>query len=141
MAVIISKQGKSNYKNLTTTTRLAYRPKSPEIVYDTTLKGYFGYDTDSGIWISLGSSLGAGAWGVISGTLYNQADLWKQLSYDYVQAIPSPTWVITHGLNKKPNVRVLDTNGDELVGKVTYNTLNQLTIDYGVPLSGTAYLY
>jgi hypothetical protein len=141
MAVIISKQGKSTYKNLTTATRLIYKPKSPEIVYDTTLKGYFGYDIDSKEWIPLGSSLGAGAWGVISGTLYNQADLWKQLSYEFLQATPSPIWVITHGLNKKPDVRVLDAEGNRLEGKVIYNTLNQLTIDYGVPLSGTAYLY
>lgn len=61
-------------------------------------------------------------------------------SYEYTQASPSDTWVITHNLNKRPSITVLTSAGDEVEGAVTVNSLNQITITFCAPFSGSAIL-
>lgn len=45
---------------------------------------------------------------------------------------------VTHNLNKYPSVTVIDSAGDEVEGSVDYLSLNQLTITFSAPFSGTA---
>lgn len=52
----------------------------------------------------------------------------------------SDTWVITHNLGRRPSVSVYDTAGTEYEGCITHNSINQLTITFSAPFSGTAYL-
>lgn len=61
-------------------------------------------------------------------------------SYEYTQASPSDTWVITHNLNKRPSITVIDSAGDEVEGAVTIDSLNQVTITFCAPFSGSAIL-
>lgn len=51
----------------------------------------------------------------------------------------SLTWVITHNLNKHPSVNVEDSSGEQVWGKVTYDSVNQLTIQFSSPLNGRAF--
>lgn len=60
-------------------------------------------------------------------------------TYRYVQALSVDTWVINHGLGKRPTVAVVDTSGSVIVGDVRYTGLNTLTITFSAAVSGEAY--
>lgn len=87
------------------------------------------------------------AWGNITGNIQNQTDLWTilqtltvQSNYVHDQQVASSTWVVVHNMGKKPSVSIVDTADDEVIGSVTYNSNNQLTISFSSPTSGKAYL-
>jgi len=61
-------------------------------------------------------------------------------SFVYNQSIASDTWVITHNLNSYPSVTVVDSSGNVVVGAVTYNSVDQITINFTAAFSGNAYL-
>lgn len=50
------------------------------------------------------------------------------------------TWVIVHNLNKYPAVSVIDSSGTEVIGEVTYDTSNQITITFKGAFKGNATL-
>lgn len=58
--------------------------------------------------------------------------------YVHTQGIESSTWSVPHNLNYNyPTVRVFE--GDtEIIGDVTYNDANNLTITFLGPITGTA---
>lgn len=43
---------------------------------------------------------------------------------------------VTHNLNKYPAVTVQDSSGDEVEGKITHTSLNQLSVVFSAPFSG-----
>lgn len=59
--------------------------------------------------------------------------------YPHIQAIPSATWVVVHGLNKYPAVTVVDSSGQQVTGDVTYDSLDQVTLTFVGAFSGKAY--
>lgn len=61
-------------------------------------------------------------------------------TYTHVQSVASSTWVITHNLGKFPSVMVIDSSGNVVVGEITYNSNNQITIQFSAPFAGKAYL-
>jgi hypothetical protein len=48
--------------------------------------------------------------------------------------------VITHNLGKKPSVTIVTATETTVVGEVTYNSNNQLTINLSSANAGKAYL-
>lgn len=67
----------------------------------------------------------------------------KEQTRDYYvhdQQAASSSWVVTHNLNKFASVNIVDTVGDEVIGDVTYNSTNQITINFSAPISGKAYI-
>jgi hypothetical protein len=87
------------------------------------------------------------AWGSITGNIQNQTDLWTilqtltiQTNYVHDQQVASAAWVVVHNMGKKPSVSIVDTADDEVIGRVVYNSNNQLTISFSSPTSGKAYL-
>jgi hypothetical protein len=67
----------------------------------------------------------------------------KQQTRDYYvhdQQVASTNWVVTHNLNKFASINIVDTANEEVVGDVTYNSLNQITINFTAPISGKAYI-
>lgn len=62
------------------------------------------------------------------------------LSFEHAQSAAASTWVVAHGLGKRPSVTVVDSAGDQVEGDVTYIDLNNLTIDFSAPFSGEAFL-
>jgi hypothetical protein len=60
-------------------------------------------------------------------------------TYVYTQGTPSASWSVLHNMNKYPSVTIIDSSGNEVVGEVTYNTLNACTITFSSGFSGTAY--
>lgn len=67
----------------------------------------------------------------------------KEQTRDYYvhdQQVASATWVVTHNLNKFASINIVDTANDEVMGDVTYNSLNQITLNFSAPISGKAYI-
>lgn len=54
----------------------------------------------------------------------------------YTQTTPSDTWFYTHGLGKYPQVTIIDNNGVVMVGTVTYNSLNSITVTFTSEVTG-----
>lgn len=60
--------------------------------------------------------------------------------FTYTQAVPSKTWTITHNLEKKPSVSVVDSADTMVVGSVEYVNENELIITFENIFAGKAYL-
>jgi hypothetical protein len=64
----------------------------------------------------------------------------SQTTYIHYQNSSSSVWVITHYLGRFPSVTVVDSAGSEVVGDVTYDSDNQVTVRFMAAFSGKAYL-
>lgn len=62
------------------------------------------------------------------------------LTYVHNQIVPSSTWVITHNLNKFPSVTIVDSAGTVVIGDVTHNSNDQVTVTFNSAFAGRAYL-
>ncbi|MDC6350689.1 hypothetical protein PP178_03930 [Zeaxanthinibacter sp. PT1] len=60
--------------------------------------------------------------------------------YVHNQTSDSNTWAITHNLGKMPSVVVIDDQGNNVEGEITYTSTNGLVITFNNPFQGTAYL-
>jgi hypothetical protein len=67
-----------------------------------------------------------------------QEDVTGDKHYVHIQGPPQNIWTVTHNLNKKPSLTVIDSSGNMVVGKLTYVNLNILTIQFAAPISGEA---
>lgn len=61
-------------------------------------------------------------------------------NYFYTQSTASDVWEITHNLNKYPSVTIIDSSGNEVIGDVEYNSINQVTLTFAGAFKGTATL-
>ena len=61
-------------------------------------------------------------------------------TYRYVQGVSSDTWTINHNLNKYPSVTVQDSAGSVVIGELTYNNKNTITLTFSGAFSGEAHL-
>ena len=61
-------------------------------------------------------------------------------NYVHNQSIAAASWSITHNLGKYPSVNVIDSANSNIIGSVTYNSINQITISFAGDTSGTATL-
>lgn len=85
-------------------------------------------------------------------TTYDQLMMMAQASKDYTdrqidkmtfvfdQPTASARWVIQHNMGHFPNVSVVDSGGNEVVGEVNYQNENALTVTFSGAFSGKAYL-
>lgn len=62
------------------------------------------------------------------------------LHFVYSQTAPIDVWTITHNLDKKPSVTVVDSAETVVIGSVTYINSNSLRITFDGSFSGKAYL-
>ena len=60
-------------------------------------------------------------------------------NYVHDQTISSISWSVTHNLNKKASVTVVDSAGTVVVGEVEYLNDNSITITFNAAFSGYAY--
>ena len=61
-------------------------------------------------------------------------------NFVFEQTEASAEWVIVHNLNKYPAVSIIDSAGDEVVGNIHYDSLNQVTITFIGAFKGKATL-
>ena len=60
-------------------------------------------------------------------------------NFEHDQGVASSTWTVTHNLNKRPSVTVVDSATQVVIGEVTYNSDNQVTIKFSSSFAGKAY--
>ena len=58
----------------------------------------------------------------------------------YVAAIAQTVWTITHNLGFYPQVTTFDTTDEQIMGDVRHINGTTVTVTFGVPVSGVAYL-
>ena len=61
-------------------------------------------------------------------------------TYIHNQGSSSSVWVINHNLEKYPSVTIVDSGNNVVVGDISYNSTNQLTVTFNAPFSGKAYV-
>lgn len=61
-------------------------------------------------------------------------------AYEFNQLSPKKIWNISHGLNKRPSVTIVDSAGSEVLGDIKYDDNNNITISFTVAFAGIAYL-
>jgi len=69
-----------------------------------------------------------------------KGDVGKDAHYTHEQNAASSTWTVSHGLQKKPSVMIVDSADTVLHGAIDYTDNNNLTINLSAPTSGKAYL-
>lgn len=60
--------------------------------------------------------------------------------YTHHQENAAKVWTIVHGLGKYPNVKVVDSTHELCFGDVKYTNIDTVTIEFGAPFGGYAYL-
>jgi hypothetical protein len=60
-------------------------------------------------------------------------------TYRHIQGVSSNTWTVNHGLNKYPSVSVQDSAGTTVIGDITYNDKNTITLTFSGAFSGEAH--
>ena len=60
-------------------------------------------------------------------------------SFTYTQGSSSATWNITHNLNKRPSVTVVDSAENVVIGEVRYINDNEVRLTFASGFSGKAY--
>ncbi|MER5705994.1 hypothetical protein [Streptomyces sp. NPDC002122] len=86
-------------------------------------------------------------WGYINGQAFyliidldpNLTHVWPS-TFRWEQAAPATVWVIAHGLDSFPAVSVISPSNEQLFGDVAYIDADNLTITFGAPVTGTAFL-
>jgi hypothetical protein len=58
----------------------------------------------------------------------------------HTQSSPATLWTISHGLGGRPSVSVVDSAGTVVIGEVSYNDDQTVTLSFSAPFSGYAYL-
>jgi hypothetical protein len=61
-------------------------------------------------------------------------------AYEHSQDTVSDTWIVNHPLHKHASVTVVDSSNRVVIGSISYQTLDQLTIEFAAPFSGKAFL-
>jgi len=61
-------------------------------------------------------------------------------NYVHDQTISSATWNISHGLNKKASVMVVDSANSVVIGQIEYIDDNNITLTFNGGFSGYAYI-
>lgn len=58
----------------------------------------------------------------------------------YTQNVPASSWYVLHNLGKYPAVTVIDSSGHEVIGDVSHNSANALTLTFSAPFAGSVHL-
>lgn len=105
-------------------------------------------DGDGNVWLTNGLTVYVedeeNKYTLIDETNYTSISAWRLESasdkfYKHVQGTPSDTWTVTHNLNKRPSVTVIDSSQREVIGGVEYIDNNNITLHFSDPFSGEAY--
>lgn len=60
-------------------------------------------------------------------------------NFVYTQGLPALVWTVVHNLNKRCAVQIVDNVFNEIEGKITWDSLNQVTVIFTKPKTGYVY--
>lgn len=58
--------------------------------------------------------------------------------YEFTQSTPSATWVINHNIGRRVSVTLFNDVGDVLMSDIEHGSLNQATVTWSSPTTGSA---
>lgn len=61
-------------------------------------------------------------------------------TYVHVQGTPSQLWIINHSLGFYPNVEIVDSAGNSVIGNYEFANVNTIFATFAAPFAGKAYL-
>ena len=61
-------------------------------------------------------------------------------TYTHTQATASSSWLVSHGLGRRPSVTIVDSAGNVQIGEVLYTSDNSITVTFASAFGGYAYL-
>jgi hypothetical protein len=61
-------------------------------------------------------------------------------TFEYEQMTASSVWTVNHNLGRHPSVTVVDYSGNEVIGDIKYNSINQVTLTFTAAFGGWAYI-
>ena len=76
----------------------------------------------------------------VTGTKWINPPVTPVPTFIFTQGAVTLVWTIQHNLNKYPSVMAVDIQNRQYFGAVEYQDLNNLTITWGTPFKGFAYL-
>jgi hypothetical protein len=59
--------------------------------------------------------------------------------YVHTQGVAQSVWVVAHAMGKRPAITVIDSAGDVVFGDIRHDSVNQATLTFAAPFSGTAF--
>lgn len=71
---------------------------------------------------------------------YSSYEVVHDKNYVHIQSEASDEWIIVHNLNKYPSVSIINSAGDEVIGDVHYDSVNQVTLTFEGSFKGRATL-
>ena len=60
-------------------------------------------------------------------------------NFVHTQGVAASQWVVDHNLGKKCSVHVVDSAETVIIGQITYNSDNRVTLDFEAAFSGKAF--
>lgn len=120
-------------------------PTVPQHVKNITTTNVSNWNTAYGDKINSGSVVATPGVNEKTLTLVQQSGstvtvVWADTNYVHDQQVASANWVINHNLGKFASIHIVDTAGDEIIGEVRYNSINQMTVTFTSLVSGKAYI-
>ena len=108
---------------------------------DPTVKRWYFYkisdssDIDKDASITLTTNISATSKNTEAPTAFATYEKIKQLTFNFTN---QQVWNISHLMNKYPSIKCIDENGNEFYGTIAYPTINNATVSFNEPVSGTA---
>jgi hypothetical protein len=59
---------------------------------------------------------------------------------EFTQSTLSDIWIINHELGRMPSVTCVDENNEEIIGRITYDSMQRIIIRFSEAVIGKAYL-
>ncbi|WP_373845287.1 hypothetical protein [Clostridium sp.] len=75
-----------------------------------------------------------------SSSIIDSKNLSVNSTYIHNQLTASNIWTIQHNLNKYPQVTVVDSSGNVVIGDIDYISQNKIIVSFQAAFSGSAYL-
>lgn len=120
---------------------LLFKLNDPNIFGEYQIATFSDWNTDSNF-IDVSLTYEGGNGRLINGETYGLARTLvnQDKTYRHLQGVSSSSWVIQHNLNKYPSVTVQDSAGSIVIGEITYNSKNIITLTFSGAFSGEAHL-
>ena len=60
--------------------------------------------------------------------------------YVHNQSTPANVWSIEHNMGFYPNILIIDSTGEQVIGNTVFDSINKVTLSFSVAIFGKAYL-
>jgi hypothetical protein len=106
-------------------------------VNPTLARGEIGVEIDTN---KMKIGTGITAWDDLPYMGIDAQELIPLLSYTHNQTSANTVWTINHGLGYRPSVTIFDNTATEVEGAITHVDNNNVSLEFSIAITGTAYL-